>query len=231
MAQSFSSAETLAPGQKLSREVMPKLNIALCSRVHIRINPMSSSRPLPGEFIGLSHFDFLVLRLPTVPGLRNQLLSQTPVEVRYLTDGALNSFHTEIISHLVKPAFLLFLAYPERLTIREMRRHQRLPCALPIQIFSSHGDAKGIISDLSMGGCRICLGLSGQADIRKLQVGDSIVLQTALGEEGAPCGGSAVVRSVEISGVKLTAGISFDGADKVFSEALSGYLSLVRALV
>ena len=82
-----------------------------------------------------------------------------------------------------------------------------------------------------MGGCRICLSLSEQSDLRKVQVGESIVVQTSLGEEGAPCGGSAVVRSVEISGAKIMAGLSFDTTDKVFSAALGGYLGLVRSLI
>lgn len=218
--------------QKQYLETMPKLQIDMNSRIHVRVNPtQSNTRSMPGEFLGISHYDFLIIRLPSTPGVRNQLLPRTVVEIRYLLKGAVNTFHTEIITHTVKPALLVFTTYPDRLSILEMRNHRRVSCGLNVLVNTSHGDASGIIADLSMGGCRISLDLTGQSNLRSLAVGDTIVLQVVLSSDGVLVSGTGVVKSVELSGGKLNAGISFVHSIKEFTEALARYLDMIKILV
>jgi hypothetical protein len=213
-------------------EAMPKLAIEPNSRIYVRLNPLSQkSQPMQGEFLGLSHYEFLILRVPSVPGLLTKLIPHTMLEVRFLLDGAVNSFATELLSHTVKPALMLFTTYPDRLNIQETRRHQRITCALPAILNTSYGDARGIISDLSMGGCKLTLDLSGQSALREMIVGDEVVLQTVLNADGMPAGGSAIVRNIEVSGSKLHTGLSFSDAHKDFFTSLSNYLDLSRLLV
>lgn len=211
---------------------MPKLSIEPNSRIYVRLNPLSQqSQPMQGEFIGLSHYEYLILRVPSVPGLLAKLIPHTMMEVRFLLDGAVNSFTTELVSHAVKPALMLFTSYPDRLNIQETRRHQRITCALPAILNTIYGDAKGIISDLSMGGCKVTLDLGGQSALRDMIVGDEVVLQTVLNADGMPAGGTAIVRNIEVSGSKLRAGLSFNDAHKDFFTSLSNYLELSRLLI
>ncbi len=222
---------SLPPVQKQHHENMPKLNIEINSRIHIKMNPLSqSSRSMPGEFLGLSHFDFLILRLPSVPGLRNQLLPRTLLDVRYLLDGAVNSFYSEVISHVVKPTLMVFSTYPDKLNIIEMRNSRRTTCALPVVINSSIGDAKGILLDLSLGGCRFAIDLTGQSNFCQLAINDTIVVQLSLSPEALSLGCSATVRSIEISGSKLMAGVSFDDPVKEFSASVGSYLGMASFL-
>lgn len=218
--------------QKQYLETMPKLQIEMNSRIHVRVNPtQSNTRSMPGEFLGISHYDFLIIRLPSTPGVRNQLLPRTVVEIRYLLEGAVSTFNTEIITHTVKPALLVFTTYPDRLSILEMRNHRRISCGLNVLVNTPHGDASGIIADLSMGGCRISLDLTGQSNLRSLAVGESIVLQVVLSSDGTLVSGTGIVRSVELSGGKLNAGISFVHSIKEFTEALGKYLDMIKILV
>jgi hypothetical protein len=216
---------------KQYQETMPKLGLELNTRVFVRLNPLSRrSVPLQGEFLGISHYDFLILRLPSVPGLVKKLLPHTRVEIRYLTEGAVNTFTTEIITHSFKPTLLLYTTYPDRMSILETRKHQRISCALPITLLSPQGDAVGVIWDLSMGGCRIAVELKGQSAMRQLAVNDTVVLQTILSANGQPSRGIGVIRSAEIAGSRLSLGLSFDENSKSFIEALTGYLDLVQVL-
>lgn len=226
----FKSTDT-AFAPKQYQETMPKLGLALNTRVFVRLNPLNRrSVPLQGEFLGISHYDFLILRLPSIPGLVKKLLPHTRVEVRYLTEGAVNTFTTEIITHSFKPTLLLYTTYPDRMSILETRKHQRVSCALPITLTTPHGDAVGVIWDLSMGGCRIAVELKGQSIIRQLAVNESVVLQTSLSSDGQPSRGIGVVRNVEIAGSRLSLGLSFDEGNKSFNDALAGYLDLVQVL-
>ena len=54
----FKSSDT-AFAHKQYQETMPKLGLALNTRVFVRLNPLSRrSVPLQGEFLGISHYDF-----------------------------------------------------------------------------------------------------------------------------------------------------------------------------
>ncbi len=226
----FFETQDISP--KRHQETMPKLDMELNMRVYVRINPLGKRvKPLQGEFLGLLHFEFLMLKLPSVPGVLSSLIPQAMVEVRFLQAGAVHTFTTEVISHSVKPALVLFTTYPDRLSVLETRRHVRTACALPLFINSKLGGVVGVVSDLSMGGCRISIELTGQSFMRTLAAKDRVILQTVFSADGAPVTCAAVVRNVESTGSRLVVGIAFDPGQAEFAAALSRYLELVQVLV
>jgi hypothetical protein len=222
----------VAIAQKQYQETMPKLAIELNSRVLVNLNPMSSDKSarLQGEFLGASHYEFLILQLPSIPGLVNKLLPHTRMEVSFQAKGAINKFFAEIISYVVKPSLAVFTTYPDRMAVMEVRKDQRVTCALPISLSAAHGDGIAVISDLSKGGCRLVLELTGQSKLRQLTEGDRVVLRGCLAAEGGSVRGIGIVRAVEISGSHMTVGLAFDEGEKAFTEVLAAYLDLVRVL-
>ncbi|MDR0338895.1 MAG: flagellar brake protein [Desulfovibrio sp.] len=211
---------------------MPKLELDLNTRVFVNLNPLNTENvPLQGEFLGTSHYEFLIIRLPSIPGLLNKLMPHMRVDISYLAGGARNNFTAEVITHTARPALLLFTSYPDRMSVLETRKFSRVTCALPVNLITPHGDALGVVRDLSRGGCRIVLEMTGQSSVRKLTSGDRIVLQMALSEEGSPARGIGLVRNVETAGSRLTIGISFDESSDAFAEALTRYLELVSVIV
>ncbi len=231
--QNENSAPTLEPDltPKAYQSAMPKLDLEQNTRVFVRLNPLSQqSPPLQGEFLGTSHYEFMILRLPSMPGLLNKLLPQTRVEIRYMQEGAVHTFTTELVSYTIKPSLLLFTTYPDRMSIMDTRKHHRVMCALPILLHSSKGDAEGLVCDLSLGGCRVSLELSGQSSMRDLTVGDNILVQTVLSADGLPCGAKAVIRNVEFAGTRVGAGLSFTDKSSDFLVPLTRYVKMVQAL-
>jgi c-di-GMP-binding flagellar brake protein YcgR len=222
----------LDPAARAYQNAMPKLDLEQNTRVFVRVNPMNQqSQPMQGEYLGTSHYEFMILRLPTVPGLLGRLLPQTRVEIRYMQEGAVHSFTTEIISHTVKPSLLLFTSYPDRMSIMDTRRHQRVLCALPIVVHSEKGDGEGIVCDLSLGGCRVVLELTGQSAIRELTVGDMVVAQTVFNAKGIPYGIRGAVRNVELAGARMAAGLSFTEKSGDFLNPLTNYVKMARTLI
>ncbi|MDR2077229.1 MAG: flagellar brake protein [Desulfovibrio sp.] len=226
---------TTSPEQRAAsrayQEKLPKLAIEPNSRIYVRLNPMShSSQPMQSEFLGMSHYEFILLRMPSVPGLLERLIPRTVMEIRFLLEGAVNTFSADLLSYSVRPALILYATYPDRLSIMKTRQHHRLVCALPVALTTAHGDAAGIVCDLSLGGCRICLELTGQSGLRNLAENDEIVLQIPLSAAEAPAGCTAAVRKVEITGSRLSLGLSFNDGQKEFSASVNDYLHLSRAL-
>jgi len=233
----FSMSDENKPGaviaQKQYQETMPKLGLDLNSRVLVNLNPMSSDKParLQGEFLGASHYEFLILRLPSIPGLINKLqIPRMRVEVSFQSKGAVNRFFAEIISYTAKPSLMIFTTYPDRMSVMEVRKHQRVTCALPVALATSYGDGIAVIRDLSKGGCRLVAELTGQSSLRQLTEGDRVVLQGSFSAEGNVVRGIGIVRAVETTGSRMGIGLAFDENQKAFNEALTAYLELVRVL-
>jgi hypothetical protein len=221
----------LAPAAKLHHDALPRLEVAPNSRVTVNFNPLGSGgTPIHGEFLGTTHYEFLIIRLPSIPGLRSKLLPHMRVEISYVADGARSQFAAEIIGFTQKPVFLLFTSYPDRVSVMETRNYSRVACALSVSFVSPYGEGVGIVSDLSKGGCRVVLDMTGQSALRKLKAGDRLVLLTAFTWDKPAVKGVGIVRTVEISGARMTLGLAFGETIGEFVDALMRYLSLVSVL-
>lgn len=208
---------------------MPKLGLEIGSRVLVNLTPMSAQKPamLQGEFVGAVHYEFMIIRLPSVPGLANKILPRMHIEVSFQENGAAVRFTAEVLAHTGKPSFLLYTTYPDRMRVVETRQHHRALCAMPVIIASPHGDGRAVITDLSLGGCRLVMQMTGQSGMRQVAEGDRLVLQTCLSAEGEAVRGIGIVRMTETNGGKLHMGIAFDEGHKAFAEALKNYLAIV----
>ena len=220
--------------RKQYHETMPKLEIELNSRVLANLNPTSLDKPvrLQCEFLGASHYEFLILRLPSIPGLINKLIPRMRMEISFQSNGAVNKFFVEAISHTAKPSLMIFTTYPDRMSVMEVRKHQRIRCALPVTLVTLHGDGIAVIKDLSKGGCCVVMELTGQSGMRALAEGDSVVLQGCFSfvAEVSTVRGIATVRTVKIIGSHMVIGLAFDESQKAFREALEAYLELIQIL-
>lgn len=225
------SADTVI-ARKQYQETMPKLLLDLNSRVLVNLNPMSSDKPvrLQGEFLGASHYEFLVVRLPFIPGLINKLLPRMRLEISFQCKGAINRFFAEIISYATKPGLLLFTTYPDRMNVMATRKHQRITCALPTKLATPYGDGVAAIKDLSRGGCRLIVELTGQSNMRQLTEGDRTVLHCCFSAEGVPVRGIGIVRAVETTGSRMSVGLAFDESHESFGKELAAYLDLIQIL-
>ncbi|MDL2291185.1 flagellar brake protein [Desulfovibrio sp. OttesenSCG-928-F20] len=225
--QKFAAAET----QRIHHQTMPKLALDLNSRVFVNFNPLSSeSVPLQGEFLGTSHYEFLIIRLPSIPGLLKKMLPHLRIEISFLSGGARNSFIAEIITYTARPALLLFTSYPDRMSVMETRKSQRVTCAVPASLITPYGDALAVISDLSNGGCRVVMEMTGQSTVRKITEGDRVVMQLPLSPQESQVRGIGLVRSVETSGSRLTLGLAFEEKNGRFIDSVAAYLELVAVL-
>ena len=211
------------------QEKMPRLRMDVGTILKIKLNPIghTASRTFQGEYIGVVHYKFIVIRLPSVPGLINILLPKTIVEVQYQTDGSVHSFFAEVEGHATRPAFLLFASYPDRLTILDIREHNRVACTLPCVMHSPQGIINGMIADLSIGGCRMVIPRTGNPNVKEVVAGATLVLTTSLNPAGSPVPVTATVRSVEPVGPCLSCGMVFSNTPE-FVVDLGNYLQLLK---
>lgn len=215
------------------QNTMPKFSLEIGSRLLLNLAPLSSHKPvaLQGEYVGSIHYEFMILKLPAIPGLAAKITPKMRIELSYQDQGAVNRFPAEILTTVAKPCFLLFVSYPDRITVTEIRKHQRTLCTLPVILASPHGDGQAVIVDLSRGGCKLCMELTGQSGMRQLMEGDHVILKTCFSANGESVRGIGIVRQTEITGSKLHVGLAFDQGHKNFSTALDGYLEVLSRVL
>jgi c-di-GMP-binding flagellar brake protein YcgR len=174
------------------------------------------------RFIGLMPDEYVVVRVPLVPGIRNRLEPDIPVELRFLEQGSLLGFKTVVIAYQPTPFSLMFVRYPQQLDRHELRKEKRMECRLATSITKGESRWKGVTVDISKGGCN-CVVDAVTSKKMDLQKGDYVkgVFRFLDGGE-QPF--RAVVASVGKRNGRLTLGLSFPDDESAPPEKLYTYL-------
>ena len=211
-------------GDKLALEIGTRMAVTLDSA------QQGAEGRIAADLVGMVHFEYIILRLPWVPGLRSRLVGGASVTVRFVSNGELCGFQASVVTHIPKPSLLLFLEYPEVIEKLALRQHKRVQCALPVQLHSRRGDAHGVIADLSRGGCRMAVDVRGQQGLRQTVVEDVIVLRVPLNSEGVPLTVTCTVRGVSFDANRMQVGLAFTEADDDFWTTLETFLTTAYLL-
>ena len=220
------------PQEKAQRTKGDRLSLEIGTRMAVTLDGSQQGPEgrIAADLVGMVHFEYLILRLPWVPGLRTRLVGGASVTVRFVSNGDLCGFQSPVITHIAKPSLLLFLEYPDVIEKLALRQHKRVQCALPVQLHSRRGDAHGVIADLSQGGCRMAVDVRGQQGLRQTVVEDVIVLRVPLNSEGLPLSVTCTVRSVSFDANRMQVGLAFTEADTEFWSALETFLTTAYLL-
>jgi c-di-GMP-binding flagellar brake protein YcgR len=114
-----------------------------------------TTEKMPTFLVGFEKDGYFIVKIPPIPGIRGRLREGNRVVCRFLHQGAIVSFRTEVLMMAQKPAPLLFLTYPFGFESHLVRQHQRVNCYFPAQALVQECRFPGLIMDISSGGCRI----------------------------------------------------------------------------
>ncbi|MBU0514289.1 MAG: flagellar brake protein [Proteobacteria bacterium] len=110
------------------------------------------------KVIGVKSERYLILEMPLHDGTAAFTVSGGPCIIRFVDQGRVVGFSTEVIQIHYDPSPMLFVAYPEELeevTLREAPRlHTAIPTAIQAESLGPE-PVQGMMVDLSEGGARI----------------------------------------------------------------------------
>lgn len=106
------------------------------------------------QFVGLLLDEFVLLKVPLTPGIRDRLAEGVSIYCRYLKSGKIISFRSEVLRHQPYPVSLAFISYPFASQAHNLRKECRLDCNLPAEMAVGGRQTKGVIVDISPGGCK-----------------------------------------------------------------------------
>jgi c-di-GMP-binding flagellar brake protein YcgR len=144
---------------KFSKPVVENraLNIGIGTRMQFQLGEKGQEFKTAGFLAGMISDEYLMIRVPAIPGILSRLNENDLIVVRYVYAGNVYGFNSTISNYIQKPALIVFLSYPAAVEIVNLRKAQRVECLFPATVKTDKGDHKAVIVDISQGGCRVCL--------------------------------------------------------------------------
>lgn len=137
-----------------------QIQVELYSKMILEFPPVRER--MNCRFIGLMPGEFVAVRVPLVPGIKERLQEGAIVDFRYLYEGNLMGFRTEVIYYQATPYSIVFVRYPDAIEKHELRKEKRIRCRLRTTITKNEQSWQGVTVDISDSGCHFLLDASAQ---------------------------------------------------------------------
>jgi c-di-GMP-binding flagellar brake protein YcgR len=165
------------------------------------------------NLVGAEHGRYLLVKMPHVPDLAQKLYQKNHIIVRYLHAGKVYGFRSTLVGMIREPMRLFVLAYPEDIESHNTRQNERFDCMIPASVKKPDdpdGEKwKGLINDMSIGGCRFRAKAGDNPGAAKLAVGSPLTLSFGFLGEDTWQTLETELRSLVIDNRQVTMGLSF----------------------
>jgi len=179
----------------------------------------------------------LIIKYPNTGSfgpVSNKLFKGNRITVRYVDDGNVFGFQSELLGVSTDPVRLLFLEYPKTIAHHSLRANKRVGCYLPANLvvttrrkdFSFQG---GIVGDISESGCNYCL-IKEFPDMPfpDVEVGDDVILSLQLPGTENEVQLPGNVRRIEGNSRKIGVGVQFHDITEGKKKGILNYIATVR---
>ena len=190
-----------------------KLRSACTPGLKITVELGGLSDKAPTIVVGGDFSKSLIVKEPMVHNQDRSLWAEymypgNEATIRYIYDGIVSGYKTEVIRKISSPDRLLFLKYPKRIESYNLRRHKRVSCFMEAEIELNGNKNVAVLEDLSTSGC--CISFIKNKKLSGPEIGDEMQVFcpyfTENGSTSIPC---KVQRCTEDSR-KTVLGLTFE---------------------
>jgi hypothetical protein len=205
------------------------LSIEIGSQLQVEIEGIPSRHQT--TFIGMELFEYLIIKIPVFThkirssGIKHKLFPGNQITVRYIYEGSVFGFQTELIEALFMPKRWLVLKYPEVIAQHDLRSEKRINCFLPAITKIKDKETHGIIEDINQNGCRYLIKGVKDRKLPPVQVDDLITLRCQFPGEPDEQEASGIVKNIKRNSQEMTLGIQFRKMTDNFYDIVSLYIS------
>jgi c-di-GMP-binding flagellar brake protein YcgR len=202
-----------------------KLDIEPGSR--LLISTAELKEKMQSELIGLSPFEFLLIRMPLISGMYEKFHEGKNLVVRYISKGTIFAFNGSVITSVRKPTPLLFIDYPKRVEMIELRQEERNGCHIQGNCHCRIGVVETVIVDISLGGCKTAVkkNLKGIHDVK---AEDLVVMNFFLNGDEEETTVSGIIKNITIEGDAMYWGVKFSEVGAEAEERINAYIDMVK---
>ncbi|WP_027184465.1 PilZ domain-containing protein [Desulfovibrio inopinatus] len=201
--------DNIEPAREVDRYEASSLTFSPGARAIIE-DLSGGSGKLHVEVVGAKQCHYILFHYPKSLSDKFALEDNAPVLVRSMCrNHHLCAFRTTVIKNLKAPVRLLILRYPEQFDALNMRRYDRIESVVRVEIFFQGNDYKGVIVNLSRGGCRIIVRSEPGVELPTLNKDNEVFLIFTLPGHDEELTVAGQCREVNLSGERLSVGIAF----------------------
>ncbi len=169
------------------------------------------------NFIGMADGEFLILKTPPFQEIGSKLYQKNHVIIRYFHAGSVYGFRCTLIGLIKEPCRISILSYPETIECLNLRKHERIDCLVKGTIHLagvSEESFRGIVYDISLGGCGLKLKQEESQECPKIEIGGKAVLFLEVRGREEPMAFQSVIRRVQQDREVILLGLEFEHEEK-----------------
>lgn len=184
--------------------------------------------------VGFETGQYIIIRLSSkdlIGNFRSEQVRGGQLLVRYLYQGAVYGFRTEVLNVVSTPAKLFFLSYPTKIEEYVTHQRDRFDCVLPAGTMLDNEIIDLVIIDISDEGCQCVIKTSSarSALYNHMQVNKMLDIRVQFpGKEGTwrlP----GRIRNMSKGQDRIVLGVKFEGLAPAASERIKEFISLVAS--
>ncbi len=138
--------------------------------LQVSLNIDGHDGKVKSQVVGLIPGEFLVLTAPIgVSGIREQLGEGNKVTVRYVYNGFVYGFETQIMTLITRPRTMMIIYYPQKSASVTLRKSERVNCFINCTLTIENEEYCGTIMDISQCGCRCLIPLLPEKTYRQVE--------------------------------------------------------------
>ncbi len=169
---------------------------------------------MASEVYGAKRDDFLIMRMPGIPGLKDKLTENRPIIARWVCGGFAYGFVSEVLGFDLRPSPLLFLEWPRTIRRVGVRGAPRLDASLPAEARGEDFSLRGRVDDISATGCQLTASPEQDVPVQKIEPGATVRLEMTLPGRESPARITARIAN-SAKGMRFTSlGLSFAPRDR-----------------
>ncbi len=207
--------------KKLKKNQSTHLNIDLSSDLFLSIK--GTKGIFPSYLIGMKPDAFIIIKTPTIISSENLLPEGASLIIRYTHLGDVYRFNTSILGESQDPFKVTFLSYPGLVEKIEYRDSPRISSYIPAALIYKSIEVKGIITDISVAGCKFRTDFIEQMEDLLIKKGGDVTLHfPVLGLDGIK-EFKGKIKKVAFDN-DLVLGIGFREIDDDFRKIITSYI-------
>jgi c-di-GMP-binding flagellar brake protein YcgR len=125
--------------------------------LYLQVIKMKYGERYPTTLVGWEKDSFFIARVPYSGGKPLQVSKNDGCIVRFMKEGEVYGFQTEVLSYQFYPVPLVFFKYPQNIEFIEIRKSKRYKANIPLKLMhlKSKKSREARIVDLSETGCMV----------------------------------------------------------------------------
>jgi c-di-GMP-binding flagellar brake protein YcgR len=197
--------------------------------------------------VGYSQGEYLIIKYPSAKGLgpiSHKLTKGGRITIRFLSEGNVFAFQSEVIAIINEPYRLILITYPSLIARHSLRNSKRVDCYLPASLRPLQTKLpvdknvvldvvyEGIIIDVSRSGCDFeMIEGSSEQPLSDVRMNDPVLLYLTLpgSEEKKELRGH--VKRIRRDTRRIATGIQFDEIDEETERSLAEYISTLERYI